>query len=48
MREWFMKEEYPVPPELQRKLPYRKRFPVPEGLPKEKYRDAYQGWVMEF
>jgi uncharacterized protein YaeQ len=42
-----MKEEYPVPPELQKKLPYRKRFPVPKGLPKEKHQEAYEGWVME-
>jgi hypothetical protein len=41
-----MKEEYPIPPELQKKLPYRKRFSIPKGY-SEKYREAFEGKVVE-
>jgi len=41
-----MKEEYPIPPELQKKLPYRKRFSIPKGY-SEEYREAFEGKVVE-
>jgi hypothetical protein len=41
-----MKEEYPIPPELQKKLPYRKRFSIPKGY-SEEYREAFERRVVE-